>query len=73
MVILSERRLQAAAFTLFVLAGVAAARDSFTLEQVLSAPFPTELVASPTGSRALMHRKNRFRVASSKRGTLKTG
>ena len=51
MVILSRRRLQAAVFTFFVLASVAAARDSFTLEQVLSAPFPTELVASPTGGR----------------------
>jgi len=50
-VILSRRRLQAAVFTFFVLASVAAARDSFTLEQVLSAPFPTELVASPTGGR----------------------
>jgi dipeptidyl aminopeptidase/acylaminoacyl peptidase len=36
---------------LFVLGGVAGARGSFTLEQVMSSPFPTELVASPTGGR----------------------
>jgi dipeptidyl aminopeptidase/acylaminoacyl peptidase len=50
-VTLSGRRLQTAAFILFVLAGVAVARGSFTLEQVMSSPFPTELVASPTGGR----------------------
>jgi dipeptidyl aminopeptidase/acylaminoacyl peptidase len=36
---------------LFVLGGVPAARGSFTLEQVMSSPFPTELVASPSGGR----------------------
>jgi dipeptidyl aminopeptidase/acylaminoacyl peptidase len=50
-VTLSGRRLQTAAFILFVLAGVAVARGAFTLEQVMSSPFPTELVASPTGGR----------------------
>ena len=45
------KRLQAAAFMFFVLVGVAAARGSFTLEQVMSSPFPTELVAAPAGSR----------------------
>ncbi len=30
---------------------MASERTSFTLEQVLSVPFPTELVASPTGTR----------------------
>jgi len=50
-VILRGKGLQAAAFMLFVLGGVAAARGSFTLEQVMSSPFPTELVASPAGGR----------------------
>ncbi len=45
------KRLEIAAFILFVLAGVPASRGSFTLEQVMSSPFPTELVASPTGGR----------------------
>ena len=45
------KRLQAAAFIVFVLVGVTAARGSFTLEQVMSSPFPTELVAAPSGSR----------------------
>jgi dipeptidyl aminopeptidase/acylaminoacyl peptidase len=36
---------------LLVLVGVSAARGSFTLEQVMSSPFPTELVASPSGGR----------------------
>jgi dipeptidyl aminopeptidase/acylaminoacyl peptidase len=36
---------------LFALAGVAFAQGSFTLEQVMSSPFPTELVASPKGGR----------------------
>ena len=37
---------------LFVLGGVPTARGSFTLEQVMSSPFPTELVTSPSGGRA---------------------
>jgi dipeptidyl aminopeptidase/acylaminoacyl peptidase len=41
-----------AALVSFVLLGVTAARASFTLEQVMSSPFPTELVASPAGGRA---------------------
>ncbi len=45
------KRLEIAAFILFVLVGVPAARGSFTLEQVMSSPFPTELVASLTGGR----------------------
>jgi dipeptidyl aminopeptidase/acylaminoacyl peptidase len=36
---------------LFVMVGVGVARGSFTLEQVMSSPFPTELLASPTGGR----------------------
>jgi dipeptidyl aminopeptidase/acylaminoacyl peptidase len=48
---LSSKRLKTVAFILFVFAGVAAARGSFTLEQVMSSPFPTDLVASPTGGR----------------------
>ena len=51
MVRLSARRLQTAAFMLFVLVGALAARGSFTLEQVMSSPFPSELVASSTGGR----------------------
>jgi dipeptidyl aminopeptidase/acylaminoacyl peptidase len=39
------------ALALFIMAGAVAARGSFTLEQVMSAPFPSELVASPTGGR----------------------
>ena len=45
------KRLQTVTLMLFVMVGVVAARGSFTLEQVLSAPFPSELVASPTGGR----------------------
>ena len=51
MVIRPGRRLLAAVFMVFVLGGVPAARGSFTLEQVLSSAFPTELVASPSGGR----------------------
>jgi dipeptidyl aminopeptidase/acylaminoacyl peptidase len=51
MVRLSGGRFETVVLTLFVLAGAAGARGSFTLEQVLSAPFPTELVASPSGGR----------------------
>src|SRR5215470_7627896 len=36
---------------LAAIASVAAAQDRFTLEQILSAPFPADLVASKTGSR----------------------
>jgi dipeptidyl aminopeptidase/acylaminoacyl peptidase len=43
--------LQTLAFVLFVMVGVAVARGSFTIEQVLSSPFPTELIASPAGNR----------------------
>ena len=50
-VILSGRRLQTICLMLFVAIGVANARGSFTLEQVMSSPFPTELVASPAGGR----------------------
>jgi len=48
---LRGRRLQTLSLLLFVTIGVAIARGSFPLEQVMSAPFPTELVASPTGGR----------------------
>ena len=51
MFILSGRRLQTAALMLFVLGGIPAARGSFTLEQVMSSPFPTELLTSPSGGR----------------------
>ncbi|MGO8735450.1 MAG: S9 family peptidase [Terriglobia bacterium] len=51
MVILPGRRLLTAVFMVFVLGGVPSAQGSFTLEQVLSSPFPTELVASPSGGR----------------------
>lgn len=34
-----------------LLAGVLAAQQSFTIEQVTSAPFPSDLVASPTGGK----------------------
>ncbi|SPE24560.1 Peptidase S9 prolyl oligopeptidase [Acidobacteriia bacterium SbA2] len=44
-------RLQTIAFLLFVIIGAATARGSFTVEQVMSSPFPTELVASPAGNR----------------------
>ena len=36
---------------LFVLGAIPAARGAFTLEQVMSSPFPTELVASLSGGR----------------------
>ena len=48
---LAGRRLRTFALLLFVIVGVAVARGSFTLEQVMSSPFPTELVASPAGGR----------------------
>ena len=48
---LTGKRMQTASLLLFVVIGVAVARGSFTLEQVMSSPFPTELVASPTGGR----------------------
>jgi len=51
LVLLRGKRLQTVALTLFVMVGAVAARGSFTLEQVMSAPFPTELVASPAGGR----------------------
>jgi dipeptidyl aminopeptidase/acylaminoacyl peptidase len=50
-IVLTGKRLQTASFMLSVMVGVAVARGSFTLEQVMSSPFPTELVASPTGGR----------------------
>ena len=51
LVLLRRKGLQTVGLMLFVMVGVVAARGSFTLEQVMSAPFPTELVASPTGGR----------------------
>jgi dipeptidyl aminopeptidase/acylaminoacyl peptidase len=42
---------QAAAFMLLVAACASGARGSFTLEQVMSSPFPSELVAAPAGAR----------------------
>ena len=51
LVLLRGKRSETVALVLFVMLGVVAARGSFTLEQVMSAPFPTELVASPTGGR----------------------
>jgi len=48
---LTRRRLQTVSLLLSVMLGVAVARGSFTLEQVMSSPFPTELVASSTGGR----------------------
>ncbi len=48
---LRGRRFQAVSLMLFVIVGVAVARGSFTLEQVMSSPFPTEIVASPTAGR----------------------
>ena len=50
-VISPRSRLQTIALLLFVIIGAAMARGSFTIEQVLSSPFPTELVASPAGNR----------------------
>jgi len=50
-VISPRSRLQITALLLFVITGVVMARGSFTIEQVLSSPFPTELVASPAGNR----------------------
>ena len=50
-IMLTGKRMQTASLLLFVVIGVAVARGSFTLEQVMSSPFPTELVASPTGGR----------------------
>jgi dipeptidyl aminopeptidase/acylaminoacyl peptidase len=43
--------LRTAAFILFALAGVPTAGGSFTLEQVLSSPFPSELLAARSGGR----------------------
>ncbi len=52
MLLISPRsRLQTIALLLFVIIGAAMARGSFTIEQVLSSPFPTELIASPAGNR----------------------
>ena len=52
MLLISPRsRLQTIALLLFVIVGAAMARGSFTIEQVLSSPFPTELIASPAGNR----------------------
>lgn len=52
MLLISPRsRLQTIALLLFVTIGAAMARGSFTIEQVLSSPFPTELIASPAGNR----------------------
>src|SRR5208337_5488219 len=45
------RRMQTVALLVSIIAGSAVARASFTLEQVMSSPFPTELVASPAGGR----------------------
>ena len=45
------RRFQAVALLVPVIAGVAGARGSSTLEQVMSSPFPTDFVASPMGGR----------------------
>ena len=50
-IMLTGKRLQNVAVLVSIIAGVAVARGSFTLEQVMSSPFPTELVASPTGGR----------------------
>jgi len=44
-------RFQTVALLLFVITGVAMARGSFTIEQVMSSSFPTDLVAAPTGNR----------------------
>jgi dipeptidyl aminopeptidase/acylaminoacyl peptidase len=51
MVTLRGRRLQTVALLISIITGVAVARGSFTLEQVMSSPFPTELVASPKGGK----------------------
>jgi dipeptidyl aminopeptidase/acylaminoacyl peptidase len=52
MLLISPRsKLQTIAPLLFVIIGAAMARGSFTIEQVLSSPFPTELIASPAGNR----------------------
>ena len=52
MLLISPRsRMQTIALLLFVIVGAAMARGSFTIEQVLSSPFPTELIASPAGNR----------------------
>jgi len=45
------RRFQAVALLVPIIAGVAVARGSSTLEQVMSSPFPTDFVASPMGGR----------------------
>jgi len=45
------RRFQAVALLVPIIAGVAGARGSSTLEQVMSSPFPTDFVASPMGGR----------------------
>jgi dipeptidyl aminopeptidase/acylaminoacyl peptidase len=52
MLLISLRsRLQTIALLLFVIIDAAMARGSFTIEQVLSSPFPTELIASPAGNK----------------------
>ncbi len=52
MLLISPRsRLQTIALLLFVIIGAVMARGSFTIEQVMSSPFPTELIASPAGNR----------------------
>jgi len=50
-VIFPRGRLQTFAFLFVVTLGAGLAQGSFTLEQVLSAPFPTELVAAPSGDK----------------------
>jgi dipeptidyl aminopeptidase/acylaminoacyl peptidase len=52
MLLISPRsRLQSIALLLFIIIGAVMARGSFTIEQVLSSPFPSELVASPAGNK----------------------
>ncbi|MGA2072741.1 MAG: prolyl oligopeptidase family serine peptidase [Terriglobia bacterium] len=51
LVIFTRSRLQTVALLLFVFIGAAMARASFTIEQVLSSPFPTEPASSPTGNK----------------------
>jgi dipeptidyl aminopeptidase/acylaminoacyl peptidase len=52
MLLISPRsRLQTIALLVFAITSAVMARGSFTIEQVLSSPFPTELIASPAGNR----------------------
>src|SRR5215469_12015177 len=48
---LIRKTAQTAVLLLFTTACLLAAQGAFTLEQVLSSPFPSELVAAPTGAR----------------------